>query len=442
MPDISPVFQQYLALLQADEADQRAEVGARLAVAQQALETLARAVLDDHALRLAAEGPVRVSAALTVSLSVAEALAAVDAAVASLAQGHRPAPAPSLPPSSPRTVAVPVVSSLEAVVAPSARPEPPTPVDIHAPVEAPARAEAIAAPPQVETLVHDPLNAQVQRLRGEVDRVDWDAASDAWCVAKLSAAVAEARTIQDEVARTGQRLYALDGLFTRLLDISKTRRPGFVHGLARNHAGDWPALHRQALAKLADLDRPRPVATPPGPRGKGLVTSPLTRRLVIPQALLAQVQARETTTPAADDTDDEADDEADDEDAGPDEGVQALTSAATLRAWLNGRSLVVFGGAVDPAKRTMWTRLVGREVEWMASTSKGFRERQNLERRMQRGRIGALVLLEGLIGHTHDRPLVDLARLSNTLVAYGGKAGVGTMRQAFESLAQQVGQRR
>lgn len=79
------------------------------------------------------------------------------------------------------------------------------------------------------------------------------------------------------------------------------------------------------------------------------------------------------------------------------------------------------------------------EVEWIETSPSSTGSTSALERRVREGRVAAVVILEGLIGHKHYEPVVAAARQAGIPVAYGGRAGTASLRSAFEEIDSGLG---
>jgi hypothetical protein len=92
-------------------------------------------------------------------------------------------------------------------------------------------------------------------------------------------------------------------------------------------------------------------------------------------------------------------------------------------------AIVIFGGEKRPGGLEAASTLVGRKVEW-AST----REANQLERAVKRGRIGAVVILEGFIGHVACAQIRAACRQRQIPTAFGHRGGTVCLRHALVEL--------
>lgn len=75
------------------------------------------------------------------------------------------------------------------------------------------------------------------------------------------------------------------------------------------------------------------------------------------------------------------------------------------------------------------------EAEWVAAQGVNARAVEAFVDRLRHGRVGAVVVLEGLFGHSQAGPIVSTAKAAGVPFAYGGRAGTDTLRRrAFEDL--------
>jgi hypothetical protein len=94
---------------------------------------------------------------------------------------------------------------------------------------------------------------------------------------------------------------------------------------------------------------------------------------------------------------------------------------------------VVFIGGVIEHKKLAWAeRVFGADIEWAPSRRGPTMEA--LARRIRRGRVRALVVLEHLVSHRQYEVLIEAARSVRLPVAYARKAGQAALARAFASL--------
>jgi hypothetical protein len=81
----------------------------------------------------------------------------------------------------------------------------------------------------------------------------------------------------------------------------------------------------------------------------------------------------------------------------------------------------------------------GIRVEWEAMQGANARATDHFIARIRRGRIGAVVVLEGLFGHAQVGAIVDACKQSGVPFAYGDTAGKASLRGALLELERNVG---
>jgi hypothetical protein len=116
----------------------------------------------------------------------------------------------------------------------------------------------------------------------------------------------------------------------------------------------------------------------------------------------------------------------------PDRASEETTSAAPSSppsARVHLLPIVVVGG-VGRKAASLPAELEER-VEWIDITRQGTVAIGNLTQRIRAGRVAALVLLEGLVGHRHSEPLVGAAREAGIPLAYAGKGGRAALDRAL-----------
>ncbi len=104
-----------------------------------------------------------------------------------------------------------------------------------------------------------------------------------------------------------------------------------------------------------------------------------------------------------------------------------------LRQLAAERGVVVLGGQIKADKLQFLQKQLGKKnVEWIGTEGTGsIRSIDALAMRVRRNGVGAVIFLEGLIGHRHFSPVLDSARFSSVPVGYGGKAGKSSLALAM-----------
>jgi hypothetical protein len=96
--------------------------------------------------------------------------------------------------------------------------------------------------------------------------------------------------------------------------------------------------------------------------------------------------------------------------------------------------LVVVGGVAKPEKLAELPATLRGATEWIDTTRQGTHAIGNLERRIRDGRVGAVIVLEGLVSHRHSEPILGAARLADVPHARAGKGGRMALRRAVSEL--------
>lgn len=260
--------------------------------------------------------------------------------------------------------------------------------------EAHEEAKAPTAPRRVET---DP---EVEGLYREFQAMDFDGLSDGLFKPWAEEFACRARGLQAKGMADGNDL--LTRMFRVLTAKAFQRNTRDIFGLARNHHGDWVARAERAKREREQVQA--------GPAPRSVAT-----RIVIPEALRAAVAAPE-------------------EDEAP-----TWPELPKLLALCAERPLVLLGGVVKQEKLERLKKHLGAEVEWIATDNGNPQGIASLERRVREGRVGAVVVLEELIGHRHFSPVVDAARQVVMPIAYGAKAGKASIVRALQDIESMLG---
>lgn len=92
-------------------------------------------------------------------------------------------------------------------------------------------------------------------------------------------------------------------------------------------------------------------------------------------------------------------------------------------------AVVLFGGEVRRPKLARLRQLTGLPIEWVEG-----RDSARLAWRVRRGDVAAVVLLEGLVGHSEAENVVRALRRRGTPLGYGGRGGLGTVFEGLRGL--------
>ncbi len=212
----------------------------------------------------------------------------------------------------------------------------------------------------------------------------------------LQAITAECRLLQDRIPmghdmseRLGKALGVLNGL----------RIEGgveeYIKGLAFGSNGDWQSLSFKNRRRVEEYDRDtekKPAALP----GKEL-------KLKTPKPKEAD--------PA---------------------NIHEWPALPQLRALT--KPVLLAGGLVIPQKLKSIKERFGLNVEWHEIDHDNPRASQTLMLRIRAGRVGAVILLEGIMRHSTYKPVVESCHINGVPYAMGDKAGVASLQAAFDEL--------
>jgi hypothetical protein len=109
-------------------------------------------------------------------------------------------------------------------------------------------------------------------------------------------------------------------------------------------------------------------------------------------------------------------------------------SRSPLYSQFEHTPLVIVGGPPHLERLSWLPDDMKTRVEWVDTTRQGTHAIGNLERRIRDNRIGAMVILEGLVQHRHTDPLVSAARAVGLPHAFAGKGGRSALAQTIEEL--------
>ncbi len=124
----------------------------------------------------------------------------------------------------------------------------------------------------------------------------------------------------------------------------------------------------------------------------------------------------------------------DDDDDHDDDEPREPWNLPRLAARASTGAVVMVGGVVKQVKLDRLREHLGFDVEWLGTATNGMGSTTALERRIREGHVATVVVLEGLISHKHSEQVVDAARQAGVPLAYGGTAGIGKLKAAFEKI--------
>ncbi len=298
-------------------------------------------------------------------------------------------------------------------------------------VEAPSSsiAEPVKAPPRSERRVARPEDVEAAwRLAEEIDALRAEVTEKKHHHTRLApllqAIVAEVRIFQDRLPphhaaseRLGSFLPVLGGLK------AEGGVTTYIRGLAFGSTGDWEDLSRKGRRKVIDYDRDAErsavgAVTARRPSQKEPVTS-----LGVALAKAKKLEEKKAEDKKAANSN------------GP--SSHSWPKLPHLRA-LEGPILLA-GGMLVPEKITSIKQRFGFDVDWHVIDHDSPRGENSLEKRVRAGKVGAVVLLEGVMRHSTWKSIVDACDSAGVVYAMGDKAGTASLESAFNDLERKLG---
>jgi hypothetical protein len=117
------------------------------------------------------------------------------------------------------------------------------------------------------------------------------------------------------------------------------------------------------------------------------------------------------------------------------------TKLAGLTLQMGQRAIVIAGGLCKDAKLKTIQRRFGVQVEWHEIDSDSSRDVEALVGRIRSGRVGAVVILHGLMAHKVWDQIVFACTRSGVPYANAGRGGTGVIEQAFNDLERRLSSR-
>ena len=102
------------------------------------------------------------------------------------------------------------------------------------------------------------------------------------------------------------------------------------------------------------------------------------------------------------------------------------------------KPILFAGGLIIPEKIKNVHERWGLDVEWHEIDHDNPRASQSLVARIRAGKIGAVVLLEGVMRHSTFKPMVEACNNMNVPFAMGDKAGIASLQAAFSELERKL----
>lgn len=291
-----------------------------------------------------------------------------------------------------------------------------SPLSIAEPVKAPPRSERRVARPE-DVAAAWKLVEEIEALRSDVTAGKYHHTR---LEPLLQAVVAEVRISQDRLPPHHEASERL-GSFLPVLGALKVEGgvQGYIRGLAFGSTGDWESISRKCRRKVIDYDRDseKPVAMSRRPSQREPVTS---LGVALAKAKLNEEKKTE------------------------EKKEEKKTSAPHswpkfphLRA-LEGPILLA-GGMLVPEKIVSIKERFGFDVDWHVIDHGNPRGENSLEKRVKARKVGAVILLEGVMRHSTWKSIVDACDSAGVVYAMGDKAGTASLEAAFNDLERKLG---
>src|SRR5574338_98178 len=103
-----------------------------------------------------------------------------------------------------------------------------------------------------------------------------------------------------------------------------------------------------------------------------------------------------------------------------------------------GKAIVLVGGLVKREKLTLIEERFGLEVEWFDIADDNPKRTDTIVRRIGAGNIGAVILLEGLIGHKVSKRVVAACQSNNVPCVRADRGGSGSIEVALLELDRKI----
>lgn len=105
-----------------------------------------------------------------------------------------------------------------------------------------------------------------------------------------------------------------------------------------------------------------------------------------------------------------------------------------MKELLRCKPLILMGGIPIHEKVRLIQKRFGIDVEWSKIENSGPRAANAVLSRIRQKKVGAVILLEGFMGHSVTDATVATCNQCEVPWAYGGRAGVGNLTAALSTL--------
>ena len=116
--------------------------------------------------------------------------------------------------------------------------------------------------------------------------------------------------------------------------------------------------------------------------------------------------------------------------------LYAKLTSLTLQ--MGQRAIVIAGGLCKEAKLRTIQRRFGVQVEWHEIDSDAQRDVEALVNRIRSGRVGAVVILHGLMAHKVWERIVHACSQHGVPYTNAARGGTGVIEQAFNDLERRL----
>lgn len=121
--------------------------------------------------------------------------------------------------------------------------------------------------------------------------------------------------------------------------------------------------------------------------------------------------------------------------------ARLYTHLNSLTLQMGQRALVIAGGLRKEAKLQTIQQKFGVTVEWHEIDSDAQRDVDAIVNRIRSGRVGAVILLTGLMAHKVRDKIVQACSQYNVPYTTAATGGTGALEQAFNDLERRLANR-
>lgn len=215
----------------------------------------------------------------------------------------------------------------------------------------------------------------------------------------LQAIVAEARMLMDRLPEE----HSLNNRLGQLMPVLGAMKnegnvADYVRGLAFRSEGQWERLAYENRRKVEQYDRDA--------RGESLPPPKPTPK--------AKAEFEKATNPFS------------------------WPKLPALRAAMKTKPLVIIGGLVVNEKLDTCATRFGIKPEWLEVDSDAMRSADSAAARVRAGKVSAVILLEGLIGHKTSDKIVDACKSKGIPFVLADKGGIASLESALTTLDQKL----